>query len=71
MAKAITTLTLQVTVRIPEAMNAAEVLEFVRGRLSMLDGEPKSIAPIDQKKMGDTVASDETSVRLVRKVTEY
>lgn len=71
MAKAITTLTLQVTLQIPESMNAAEVLEFIRGRLTMIPGEPKGIAPIDQQKLANAVSALETSVRLVRKVTEY
>lgn len=71
MAKAVTTLTLQVTVQIPESMNANDVLEFVRGRLSMRAGEPKSMAPIEQERIGKAVAENETGVRLVRKVTEY
>lgn len=71
MAKAITTLTLSVTIQIPESMNANDVLEFVRGRLSMREGEPKSISPTDQEKIGSAVAGNDTGVRLVRKVTEY
>lgn len=71
MAKAVTTLTLSVTVQIPESMNAAEVMEFIRGRLTLREGEPKSIAPIDQQRLADAIGAEETSVRLVRKVTEY
>lgn len=71
MAKARTTLTMSITVKLPVGINAADMMNFVRGRLTGTPHVIVGVAPIDQEKIEAAVNSEETKVSLVKKLTEY
>lgn len=76
MAKARTTLTMSIKVKLPVGVNAQDMMQFIRTRLTFKQS-PELVPHNDNitanlvEKLQDALASDDTKVSLLQKVTEY
>jgi hypothetical protein len=61
---------MQIRVKLPVNINAADMMNYVRSMLQTSE-PPKDQAPVDHKKIADAIASEDTKVSLVQKLTEY
>jgi hypothetical protein len=70
MAKARTTLTISIRMKMPVGQNASEVMNFVRRRLAG-EGIPDNMIAPQVEKIEEAIKHEDTVVKLVQKLTEY